>query len=443
MQSIKNLISCKKYFSTRIPVLATVSAITSIMTASPSFAHGYLEGERGDLCRQNINTNCSNVDPADTEHPGTFPAGGPPDGQIGSATRPYPQLDEQSANRWYKHGMSSGDNDFHWIIPAQHVSDNYRYYITKPGWNPNVPLARSAFDLTPFCEFKDNGRAPGNPTHNCNVPQRSGYHIILAIWQVSYTGAEFYSLLDANFDGGSQPGDSSSSTGSFNSVSSSSSSSPATGAIVNGNFDAGNFSGWNLTGNTAGVDNNDAYSGHKAYFWSSEAYEQRIDQTVSGLPNGVYSVSAQVKQNSGVPDASRLELAATDDVQYIDIPHSDNYVEINGTVTVSNGNINIAFFQQATGNTNLQIDNVSIALVNPDDTGDSTSSSSSSSSSSVNSSNGNAQCNSVTWSATAIYQYGDTVSHNGHQWAAKWYTQGQEPGTTGEYGVWGNEGSCQ
>ncbi|WP_331351387.1 lytic polysaccharide monooxygenase [Cellvibrio sp. UBA7671] len=442
MKTIKNSISRKKFFSTRLPILATVSAIASIMIAAPSFGHGYLEGERGDLCRQNINTNCSNVDPADTEHPGTFPVGGPPDGQIGSATRPYPQLDEQSANRWYKHGMSSGSNDFHWIIPAQHVSDNYRYYITKPGWNPNVPLARSAFEQTPFCEFEDNGRAPGNPTHNCNVPQRSGYHIILAIWQVSYTGAEFYSLLDANFDGSSQPGDGSSSSVSSSS-SSSSSSSPTTGLVVNGNFDAGNFNGWTLTGDNAGVDNNDAYSGHKAYFWSTDAYEQRIDQTVSGLTNGVYSVSAQVKQNTGVPDASRLELTSAGDVQYIDIPHSDNYTEINGTITVSNGSINIAFFQQAAGNTNLQVDNVSIVLLDPDNSGSSTSSSSSSSSSSAGSSSSNAQCNSVAWSASATYQYGDTVSLHGNQWSAKWYTQGQEPGTTGEYGVWENEGSCQ
>ena len=272
MQSIKKLITFNKYLSARISVLATMGALASV-TATHSFAHGYLEGERGDLCRQNINANCSNVDPADTEHPGTFPAGGPPDGQLGSATRPYPQLDEQSATRWYKHGMSSGSNDFHWIIPAQHVSDNYRYYITKPDWNPNVPLARSAFDLTPFCEVEDNGRAPGNPTHNCNVPQRSGYHIILAIWQVSYTGAEFYSLLDANFNGDSQPGDGSSS--------------------------------------------------------------------------------------------------------------------------------------------------------------------------SAGSSNGTTQCNSSAWSATAIYQYGDTVAHNGNQWVARWYAEGQEPGTTGDFGVWENNGSCQ
>ncbi|HEY8942495.1 MAG TPA: lytic polysaccharide monooxygenase [Cellvibrio sp.] len=186
--------------------VATFSLASSLIFTHNTFAHGYLEGERGDLCRQGINLNCSNVDPADTEHPGTFPVGGAADGQLGSAGRPYAVLDEQSATRWYKHGISSGSHDFHWIIPAQHVSDNYRYYITKPDWNPNAPLTRSSFELTPFCQVFDGGKAPGNPTHNCNIPQRSGYHVILALWQVSYTGAEFYSLLDANFDGNSIPG---------------------------------------------------------------------------------------------------------------------------------------------------------------------------------------------------------------------------------------------
>ncbi|GHA45016.1 M66 family metalloprotease [Photobacterium aphoticum] len=40
------------------------------------------------------------------------------------------------------------------------------------------------------------------------------------------------------------------------------------------------------------------------------------------------------------------------------------------------------------------------------------------------------------WSAQAIYVAGDHVSHNGAVWLAGWWTQGEEPGTTGEWGVW-------
>ncbi|WP_428776256.1 lytic polysaccharide monooxygenase, partial [Vibrio sp.] len=40
------------------------------------------------------------------------------------------------------------------------------------------------------------------------------------------------------------------------------------------------------------------------------------------------------------------------------------------------------------------------------------------------------------WSVDSVYTAGDVVSHNGKQWTAQWWTKGEEPGTTGEWGVW-------
>ena len=40
------------------------------------------------------------------------------------------------------------------------------------------------------------------------------------------------------------------------------------------------------------------------------------------------------------------------------------------------------------------------------------------------------------------YNGGAVVSYNGHKWTAKWWTQGEEPGTTGEWGVWVDNGAC-
>jgi chitinase len=51
-------------------------------------------------------------------------------------------------------------------------------------------------------------------------------------------------------------------------------------------------------------------------------------------------------------------------------------------------------------------------------------------------------CTVAAWSASAIYVGGDEVSHNGHKWKAKWWTTNEEPGTTGEWGVWQDEGAC-
>lgn len=41
-----------------------------------------------------------------------------------------------------------------------------------------------------------------------------------------------------------------------------------------------------------------------------------------------------------------------------------------------------------------------------------------------------------TWSASSVYTYGDSVSYKNCIWNAQWWTQGDEPGTTGEMGVW-------
>lgn len=51
-------------------------------------------------------------------------------------------------------------------------------------------------------------------------------------------------------------------------------------------------------------------------------------------------------------------------------------------------------------------------------------------------------CPSPLWSRTAIYTGGNTVSWNNREWRARWWTQGEEPGTTGQWGVWEDKGAC-
>ncbi|MEV7276918.1 glycoside hydrolase family 19 protein [Streptomyces sp. NPDC093111] len=46
------------------------------------------------------------------------------------------------------------------------------------------------------------------------------------------------------------------------------------------------------------------------------------------------------------------------------------------------------------------------------------------------------------WSSGAVYTGGMTASHNGHNWQAKWWTQNETPGTTGQWGVWADQGVC-
>ena len=44
--------------------------------------------------------------------------------------------------------------------------------------------------------------------------------------------------------------------------------------------------------------------------------------------------------------------------------------------------------------------------------------------------------NCPTWDSNAVYLGGSFVSHEGSTWEAHWWTRGEEPGTTGLWGVW-------
>ncbi|PRY54906.1 glycosyl hydrolase family 18 protein [Glycomyces artemisiae] len=46
------------------------------------------------------------------------------------------------------------------------------------------------------------------------------------------------------------------------------------------------------------------------------------------------------------------------------------------------------------------------------------------------------------WAASEVYVGGDLVSHEGYNYKAKWWTTNEEPGTTGEWGVWQTLEAC-
>jgi chitinase len=55
---------------------------------------------------------------------------------------------------------------------------------------------------------------------------------------------------------------------------------------------------------------------------------------------------------------------------------------------------------------------------------------------------GGGSCTAAEWDRTKVYVKDDVVKHNSHKFTAKWWTQGEEPGTTGEWGVWVDNGAC-
>ncbi|MCY9512962.1 lytic polysaccharide monooxygenase [Paenibacillus apiarius] len=169
--------------------------------ADTASAHGYIESpaSRALQCKQGLNTNCGQVqyEPQSVEGPGSFPLGGPADGHIAGGGV-FPELDAQTATRWNKVNLNGGTNTFKWHLTAPHATREWKYYITKKDWNPNQPLARANLEL--FCSFNDGGAKPSNKvSHQCSVPtDRSGYHVILGVWEIADTVNAFYQVIDVN-----------------------------------------------------------------------------------------------------------------------------------------------------------------------------------------------------------------------------------------------------
>lgn len=170
---------------------------------SQVFAHGYVmePASRGYACKVKKNSQCDAIvyEPQSVEGGNNFPQAGPADGQIANAgIALFKTLNEQSATRWAKTKLSTGTNDFTWYHTARHATKTWRYFITKQGWNQSAALTRNSFDLKPFCTIEGNYKQPATQvTHSCPVPaNRSGYHVILAVWDIADTSNSFYNVID-------------------------------------------------------------------------------------------------------------------------------------------------------------------------------------------------------------------------------------------------------
>jgi chitin-binding protein len=90
---------------------------------------------------------------------------------------------------------------FRWQFTAQHATTDFKYYVTKQGWNQNHALSRSDLNLTPFLTVPYNGqRPPATLSHSGTLPSGlSGHHVILAVWTIADTGNAFYACSDVTF----------------------------------------------------------------------------------------------------------------------------------------------------------------------------------------------------------------------------------------------------
>lgn len=211
--------------------LALVAGLTTSVFSTTVTAHGYTTApaSRAYACQLGHNTGCgaAQYEPHSVgEAQKGFPQQGPVDGKLASGgIVAFAELDVQSANRWHRTPVTAGAIEFAWYYTAGHNTTRWEYFITRPDWNPNAPLARASFDTTPFCTVEWNGSppfdlpegstAPGKEKHLCQLPaDRAGHHVIYGAWTVDNTSNAFYNVMDVEI-ASDAPGDGWSAVGSI------------------------------------------------------------------------------------------------------------------------------------------------------------------------------------------------------------------------------------
>lgn len=134
----------------------------------------------------------------------------PSDGKIASAGQLTGQFLDTPGTAWRKHQVNAGELfQVSWAYSAIHLTRRWNYFFTRDGWDPQLPLSRAQFESEPFYTVQLNEQPfwshnaalrPPQPTnHQFQLPNKSGYHVMLAVWEVADTGNAFYQVVDLDF----------------------------------------------------------------------------------------------------------------------------------------------------------------------------------------------------------------------------------------------------
>ncbi len=100
------------------------------------------------------------------------------------------------------HADANGKFTFVFKATAPHATRDWRFFVTRDGWQPGSPLRWA--DLQEFCTLGNTPlSADGTYKLQCTLPQRTGQHVIYNTWQRSDSTEAFYTCMDVRFEGGS------------------------------------------------------------------------------------------------------------------------------------------------------------------------------------------------------------------------------------------------
>ncbi|MDT0266044.1 lytic polysaccharide monooxygenase [Streptomyces sp. DSM 44915] len=185
---------------------AGLAVATVFATGTPAAGHGHTTApaSRQQVCAQGAVSDCGAIvwEPQSVEGPKGFPAAGPADGTIcaGGNAR-FAELDDPRGGSWPATDLTAGQSvTFTWDFTVQHSTADFQYYITRDGYDPASPLTRADLEPQPFLTVPMDGRQPAEiENHQGTAPQKSGRHLVLAVWNIADTGNAFYACSDVDF----------------------------------------------------------------------------------------------------------------------------------------------------------------------------------------------------------------------------------------------------
>ena len=128
-----------------------------------------------------------------------------PDGHICSAGREkYYGLDQARAD-WPVTVLPAGGSTytFNWAVTANHPVATFNFYVTRDGYNPNVPLKWSDLEDTPFFTgtptLVDIGYSLPVYQFTVTLPNKTGRHLIYIQWIRHDSLEDFYACADVWF----------------------------------------------------------------------------------------------------------------------------------------------------------------------------------------------------------------------------------------------------
>ncbi|MFF3847651.1 lytic polysaccharide monooxygenase [Streptomyces sp. NPDC002328] len=204
-----------------VAVLGLTPLALTALSASPAVAHGSLgdpvsrvaqcyaegpESPRSDACEAVVaaggtqalyDWNGVRIGDANGRHEQLIP-----DGKLCSANNEaFKGLDLARAD-WPATSVRGGSYTFKYRVTAPHKGA-FTVHVTKAGYDPAQPLAWSDLDLArPVATAVDPVAAGGFYTFSGSLPERSGRHVLYAVWQRSDSPEAFYSCSDVVFGGG-------------------------------------------------------------------------------------------------------------------------------------------------------------------------------------------------------------------------------------------------